>query len=269
MLRALPRLRHLTLTPMAKSFGELFNGMEGCGFALRSLTVSYHTQPSFARFLQKQPSITHLRLFDPDTEPPRAYKLVSSINEPSATEPFLPHLEYVSADPRVLVSLVVGRPVSEVEITIGACLSNEQDELNKLVTALTQTAVPITSITHTLRTVRIHLWGNRFLQQLKETSVCSSLRSLAVCLPQIMRPVFLLRTSANIRPIAHISQLFAKELGEFSCLEAFELSLHGFRLSDPSAEEIAESFGGVDKLETWKSFCRTLQRVVLYGTELK
>ncbi|KAG8762061.1 hypothetical protein FRC12_009209 [Ceratobasidium sp. 428] len=84
-----------------------------------------------------------------------------------------------------------------------------------------------------------------------------------------MRPVFLLRTSANIRPIAHISQLFAKELHEFSVLESFEISLDGFRLSDPSAEEVAESFGDIDKLETWKSICKSLQRVVLYGTELK
>ncbi|KAG8734935.1 hypothetical protein FRC10_011210, partial [Ceratobasidium sp. 414] len=70
-------------------------------------------------------------------------------------------------------------------------------------------------------------------------------------------------------PIAYVSQLFAKELGEFGGLEAFELSLDGFRLSDPSAEEVADSFGDINKLETWKSFCRTLQRVVLYGTELK
>jgi hypothetical protein len=194
-LKMIPRLRHLTLTPMAKSFGELFRGLLGCSFTLESLTVSYHTQHSFAEFLQSQPSITHLRLYDPDTEPPRAYNLVSSIKDLSATGPFLPHLEYISADPRVLASVIAGRPVSHVEIMVGACLSRERDELKKLVAALTQTAVPMTSITHTLRTARIHLWGNKFLQQLKDTSIHSTLRSLTIRLPQIVRPELLLRVS--------------------------------------------------------------------------
>lgn len=197
MLQVLPRLRHLTLTPMAKSFGELFTGLTGCSFKLESLTVSYHIHPSFARFLQNQPSITHLQLFDSDTEPPRAYNVVSSINELSTTQPLLPDLEYVSADPRVLASVLAGRPISHVNITVGACLSSEHDELRKLVAALTQTAVPVASITHTLRTVRIHLWGIKFLHQLKETCVRHSLRDLTICLPQIMRPVFLLQVSAK------------------------------------------------------------------------
>jgi hypothetical protein len=198
-LKMLPKLRHLTLTPMAKSFGELFHGLLDCSFSLESLTVSYHTQHSFAQFLQSQPSITHLRLHDPDTEPPRAYNLVSSIKDLSAAEPFLPHLEYISADPRVVASVVAGRPVSHVEIIVGACLSREPDELKKLVAALPQSSVPVTSITHTLRTVRIHLWGNRFLQQLKDTRIHSTLRSLTIRLPQIMRPVLLLRVSLRLR----------------------------------------------------------------------
>lgn len=195
VLRQLPNLRDLSLTPMAQSFGELFTGLLSCNFRLDSLKASYHTHHSFVQFLQSQPSITRLYLHDPDTEPPRSYKLVSSINAFSAKGPFLPNLVFVSADPKVLTSLVPGRPVSHVEITVGACLHNEQDALISMVSALSQSAAPIVSIIHIPRTIRIHLWGHRLLQTLKTTHISSTLKNLTVSLPQIMRPLLVVRVS--------------------------------------------------------------------------
>ncbi|QRV94305.1 hypothetical protein RhiJN_22323 [Ceratobasidium sp. AG-Ba] len=84
-----------------------------------------------------------------------------------------------------------------------------------------------------------------------------------------MRPIFLIQASAHMRPIAHISQLFAKELCEFNSLETFELSLEGFRLSDSSNEEVFQSFGTIGNLKTWQSYCGSLQCVILYGTKLE
>lgn len=197
-LRPLPNLRDLTLTPMAKSFGELFTSLLDCDFRLDNLKASYHIHHSFVRFLQSQPSITRLYLHDPDTEPPRSYNLVSSINAFSAKGAFLPNLQSVSADPGVLISLVPGRPVSHVEITVGACKYNEQDVLISLVTSLSQSAAPIVSIAHVPKTIRIHLWGHKLLQRLKTTHIRSTLKNLTVSLPQILRPLLPIQVSWNL-----------------------------------------------------------------------
>ncbi|KAF8609076.1 hypothetical protein BDV93DRAFT_519096 [Ceratobasidium sp. AG-I] len=271
-IRLLPHLRGLTLTPMAQSFGELFAGLLDCDFRLDSLKVSYHIQHSFAQFLQSQPSIRHLYLHDPDTEPPRSYSLVSNINEISAQEEFLPNLELVSADPRVLASLVPGRPVSHVEIAVGSYLSNDQDILENLVTSLSQSTAPILSIVHIPNTVRIHFWGPKFLRRLKKTNIRHTLRNLTVCLPRIMKPLLLARSSSvvgEMGPIIHISQIFANDLGGFSHLESFELLLEGFQLVHPPVVEVSDCFDTLENLESWKSYCPTLRNVTLYGTELE
>lgn len=188
-LRLLPHLQGLTLTPMAKSFGDLFAALLDSEFCLDNLKASYHIQHSFVQFLQSQPSIRRLYLHDPDTEPPRSYSLVSNINQISVKERLLPNLELVSADPRVLASLVPGRPVSHVEIVVGSYLSGEKHIMASLIASLAQSTVPIVSIVHIPKTVRIHFWGPKFLQRLQETHISETLRSLTVSLPQIMRPL--------------------------------------------------------------------------------
>ena len=70
-------------------------------------------------------------------------------------------------------------------------------------------------------------------------------------------------------PVVHVSRTFADELEGFSNLESFELSLEGFQLAHPSAAEVSEAFNTLENLESWKSYCPTLRKVTLYGTELK
>lgn len=69
--------------------------------------------------------------------------------------------------------------------------------------------------------------------------------------------------------IPHISRVFASDLDKFDNLESFGLSLDGFQLTHLTAEEVSESFGNLDQLKTWRSYCSTLQSVTLYGMELR
>jgi hypothetical protein len=117
------------------------------------------------------------------------------MNKLSVQGPFLPGLEFVSGDPILLASLVIGWPVSHVEIPVGVCLSGEREVLGHLVQALAQTSVPLMSVARVLRTIRIHLSGPKFLQQLKTTWVQSTLRSLSVSFPRVMWSVLLASVS--------------------------------------------------------------------------
>ncbi|ELU37695.1 Cl-channel protein [Rhizoctonia solani AG-1 IA] len=190
-LNLLPNLRDLTFTPTAKSFGEIYSGLLECPFKLKSLSAPYHTNTSLVQFLQTQPSIETLSLYDLDTEPPRAPLIVEHINCIAAQGTFLPNLKFLSADPRVLSALVAGKPISHVEISVGSRLSSEPEVLRHLVEALAQTSVPLISLKHNLRTMRIHLWGTKFLRQLGTTRIKSTLETLSVRLPIDMRPLFL------------------------------------------------------------------------------
>ncbi|CAE6514196.1 unnamed protein product [Rhizoctonia solani] len=267
-LNLLPNLRVLTFTPTAKSFGEIYPGLLECPFKLKSFAAPYQTNLSFVQFLHHQPSIEILRLHDLDTEPPRALAIVKHINDNFSQTILLPNLKLLAADPRVISTLIVGRPVSHVEISVGSCFSGNDDTLRQLVEALAQTSVPLVSLKHNLGNLRIHFWGTKFLHQLKTTGIKSTLKSLWVYLPIVMRPVF--RTSSALGPMgAHISRTFGSQLDGFTCLNSFELSLGGFALLDSSPEEIAEAFGDAGKLETWKSYCDTLEQVTLYGVTLR
>ncbi|KDN45558.1 hypothetical protein RSAG8_04882, partial [Rhizoctonia solani AG-8 WAC10335] len=267
-LNLLPNLRALTFTPTAKSFGEIYAGLLECPFKLQNFTAPYQTNLSFVQFLQSQPSIETLRLHDPDTEPPRALSIVKHINELLAQGTLLPNLQLLAADPRVLSALAVDRPISHIEISVGSCCPCEEETLSGLVEALARTSVPLASLKHNLGNLRIHFWGTKFLHQLKTTHIRFTLKSLWVYLPMIMGPVF--RASLDIGPMgAHVSRTFGSQLDGFTCLNSFELSLDGFALLDLSPEEIAEAFGDAGKLETWKSYCKTLERVTLYGVTLQ
>ncbi|CAE6432533.1 unnamed protein product [Rhizoctonia solani] len=269
-LNLLPNLRALTFTPTAKSFGEIYSGLLECPFRLQTLAVPYHTNLSFVQFLQRQPSIETLRLHDLDTEPPRAPLIVKHINDLSTQGALLPHLKLLSADPRVLSTLVIGRPISHVEISVGSCLSGEQEVLKDLVKALAQTSVPLVSLNHNLRNIRIHLWGTKFLHQLKTTRIKSTLQTIRVYLPVIMRPVLFGSIASTIGPLgARMSRTFGSQLDEFTSLNSFELSLDGYTFPDSFPEGIAEAFGDANKLATWKSYCKTLEQVTLYGVTLQ
>ncbi|CAE6458794.1 unnamed protein product, partial [Rhizoctonia solani] len=268
-LNLLPKLQVLTFTATAKSFGNVYSGLLECPFKLRTLAAPYHTNLSLVQFLQSQPSVETLRLHDLDTEPPRALSIVQHINDLSAQGDFLPHLKFLSADPRVLSALVAGRPISHVEISVGSWLSGEPQALRGLIEALTRTSVPLVSLKHNLRNIRIHLWGTKFLNQLKTTCIKSTLNSLHVTLPVIMRPV-LERASSAIGPMgAHISRTFGSQLDGFTTLNNFELSLDGITFSDSSLEEIIAVLGDMSELRTWRSYCETLERVTLYGVTLQ
>jgi hypothetical protein len=197
-LSLLPDLQELTLTPTAKSFGGIYSGLLECPFKLRALSVPYHTDLCLVQFLQTQPSIETLRLYDLDTEPPRAPSIVENINNISAQNGFLPNLRFLSADPRVVSALVTGRPISSIEISVGSCLSSEPEVLKHLVEALARTSVPLVSLKQNLRTIRVHLWGTKFLHQLKTTRVTSTLETLSVCLPIVTRPLFLGNVSQKV-----------------------------------------------------------------------
>ncbi|CAE7112136.1 unnamed protein product [Rhizoctonia solani] len=248
-LNLLSNLRALTFTPTAKSFGEIYDSLREPPFKLESFAAPYHINPSFVQFLQNQPSIETLRLHDLDTEPPRSVSIVKHINDLSSHGTLLPKLKLLAADPRVLSTLVINRPVSHVEISVGSCFSGPEEALRDLVKALARTSVPLVSLKHNLGNLRIHFWGTKFLHQLKTTDIQFTLKSLWIYLPGVMRPVF--RTSSGIGPMgAHISRTFGSQLDGFTCLSSFELSLGGFTLSDPSPKEIAEVFGDAGKLET-------------------
>ncbi|KAH7339881.1 hypothetical protein B0J17DRAFT_716872 [Rhizoctonia solani] len=267
-LNLLPKLQVLTFTATAKSFGNVYSGLLECPFKLRTLAAPYHTNLSLVQFLQSQPSIETLRLHDLDTEPPRALSIVEHIKYISVQGDFLPRLEVLSADPKVLSTLLAGRPISHVEISIGSWLSGEPEALRNLVEALAQTSVPLVSLKHNLRNIRIHLWGTKFLNQIKTTRIKSTLSSLHVALPVIMRPV-LERASSAVGPMgAHISRTFGSQLDGFTSLSNFELSLDGITFSDSSLEEITAVFGDMSELGTWRSYCETLERVTLYGVTL-
>ncbi|CAE6374885.1 unnamed protein product [Rhizoctonia solani] len=269
-LNLLPNLRDLTFTPTAKSFGEIYSGLLECPFKLEALSVPYHTNIHLVQFLQSQPSIESLSLYDLDTEPPRAPSIVDHIKDISSRSTLLPNLKFLSADPRVLSALVTGRPISHIEISVGSCLSSEPEVLRHLVEGLARTSVPLVSLKHNLRTIRIHLWGTKFLHQLKTTRVRSTLESLSVCLPIVMRPLFLGHTSTTVGAVgALISRTLGSQLDGFTSLKGFELSLDGFTLADSLPEEIAGVLSNANKLTTWRSYCGTLERVVLYGVSLQ
>lgn len=76
-------------------------------------------------------------------------------------------------------------------------------------------------------------------------------------------------TMGGMGPTLHISRTFANELDGFSNLESFEISLEGFQLAQPPAEDVLAAFDSLENIESWKLHCPTLRRVTLYGTELK
>jgi hypothetical protein len=76
--------------------------LDGCTFKLNSFTCSFPNSESLRRFLNSQPSLTHVTLYE-------RYEPVSPFDERC-----LPNLTRVVAEPSWLRTLIPGRPVREV-----------------------------------------------------------------------------------------------------------------------------------------------------------
>ena len=98
-LQNMSSLRHLDLDCIDDA-----SILDGCTFKLDSFTGSFFCPESFQKFLDSQPSLTEITIYD-DCEPMDPF-----------SERCLPHLTRVNAEPSRLAVLVPGQPVREVTV---------------------------------------------------------------------------------------------------------------------------------------------------------
>ncbi|KAJ1305407.1 hypothetical protein OPQ81_000419 [Rhizoctonia solani] len=257
-LHQMPNLQELSL------FGlSLFNqiNLSNCPFKLKYLLITPPTNEHVARLICNQPTIVELNL--------ASFTFSHTcVNADHFLGPgLLPHLNTLTACPKLVGFLAPGRPVEHVFIQIcSAHLLNEVDILADIA-SLDQTTTPIKSLYVDLDG-HSKFSGWNFIEHLKSTKVPSCL----VCLTIKANLLDFARQQANnpsyLNRIAQLLQGFAS-LRHFEVEEAIQ----GVIEEQPAAHDIIDMMFAVlerqiDIGALWRQNCPSLTSVKLFDRSI-
>ncbi|QRV72450.1 hypothetical protein RhiJN_00464 [Ceratobasidium sp. AG-Ba] len=219
-------------------------------FSLKLLSCYSTTPTHLIAFLVSQPALTHLTLHDPRLalRPGGIRSILSTC---------VPNLVSIRANPLTIHAFVPGRPVTHVD-SGSMVIFNATSYL--FCEALRGSSAPegVQDVSVCIPKTKFWTGASDFITRLG--AVCgTSLRNLNLRMPDLR--VWAL----DLGSYAVLIEVLVASLGGFCHLQCFRFD--GERASIPPVI-VMEDLGDVGTLKFWKKQCPSLERVVLFGTDL-